>query len=94
MNDLDQVATHLHYLEELIEEGILKVVVPTTKVRLQAIGMARHGSKKSGYPEFTDSLYHALAILNEATFITNDKKHYAKVKSFGYIRVLWAVGSD
>ncbi len=88
MDDIEQVTRHLRYLEELVLEGILKVVVPTTKVRVQAIQMARHGNKKSGYPEFTDCLYHALAVFSDAIFITNDRKHFSKVRSFGHIRLL------
>lgn len=53
MNDIEQVTHHLRYLEKLVLEGILKIVVPTTKIRVQAIRMARHGNKKRGYPEFT-----------------------------------------
>ena len=50
--------------------------------------MARHGHGKSGYPEFTDCLYHSVALLNDAIFVTNDKKHVAKVKDFGSIVLL------
>ena len=88
MNSIDQVASHLRYLEKLVYEGILKIVVPTVKIRLQAIRMARQGNKKSGYPEFTDCLYHALAILNDAIFITNDKRYFSKVQSYGHIQLL------
>jgi len=88
MDNLEQVESHLRYIEKLIYDEILKVVVPTTKIRMKAINIARLGNKKSGYPEFTDCLYHALAIFHDAIFITNDKKHIAKVKSFGHIRLL------
>ncbi len=30
---------------------------------MKAIEIARTGNPKSGYPELTDSLYHALAII-------------------------------
>lgn len=88
MDDMDQVVAHLRYIEKLIRERILKVIVPTMKIRLQAITMARYGTKKSGYPEFSDCLYHALAIFKDAIFITNDKRHLVKVKSFGHIQLL------
>ena len=88
INHIDKISTHLKFLERLIYEGFLKVVIPNSKVRLQAIKMARQGHKKSGYPEFTDCLYHSLAILNDAVFITIDRKHFAKVKHSGNIVLL------
>ncbi len=94
MNDLDKVTVHIRYLEELIYEEILRVVIPTTKIRIHAMKMAREGHKKSGYPEFNDCLYHALALFNDAVFITNDRKHFAKVKRFGHIQLLSDVFSD
>ena len=88
LNDLDVVQQHLHYIEKLIAENILHIVVPNTEVRIKAIEIARTGNNKSGYPELTDSLYHALAILNDAVFITNDIKHISKVVEFGHIMAL------
>ena len=88
LNNLEEVKLHIQYLETLIKEGVLHVIVPDSMVRMKAITIARTGNPKSGYPELTDSLYHALAILNDATFITNDKRHIAKVKAFGYIMPL------
>ena len=88
INNLNKVDSHLRYIEILAKEGAVKIVVPNTDVRMKAIEIARTGHKKSGYPEFTDCLYHSLAILNNAIFITNDKRHISKVKSFGHIKEL------
>ncbi|HEB69188.1 MAG TPA: PIN domain-containing protein [Desulfobulbus sp.] len=88
INDMGEVDSHLRYIEKLAKEGVVKIVVPNTDVRMKAIEIARTGHKKSGYPEFTDCLYHSLAILNNAVFITNDKRHISKVKSFGHISEL------
>jgi predicted nucleic acid-binding protein len=88
LENLDKVKTHLQYLETLAKKGVLHVIVPDTDVRMKAIEIARTGNPKSGYPEFTDSFYHALAILNDAIFITNDRKYIRKVKRFGHIEEL------
>jgi len=88
MDDMGQVESHLRFLEKLVYEEVLKVVVPIAKIRMRAIQMARLGDEKSGYPAFTDCLYHALAIFHDAVFVTNDRKHIAKAKSLGHIRAL------
>ena len=88
LDNLEEVRIHLQYLETLATEKILHIVVPDSAVRMQAIAIARTGHAKSGYPELTDSLYHALAIMHDAVFVTNDRRHIAKVKGFGHIMTL------
>ncbi|MCP4750499.1 MAG: type II toxin-antitoxin system VapC family toxin [Proteobacteria bacterium] len=85
LDDLEEVRQHLQYLEKLSRQEVLHIVVPNTDVRMKAIDIARTGHSKSGYPELSDSLYHALAIANKATFVTNDERHYSKTKVFGHI---------
>ena len=88
LDNLEQVQWHLRYIEKLAKQEVLHIVVPNSDVRMRAIELARSGNKKSGFPGLTDCLYHALAILNDAVFITNDKKYICKVKKFGHIQEL------
>jgi len=51
--------------------------------------ITQHGNSRSGYPTFSDSLYHAIALQEECLFITADNKHLAKTqKEFGHISLL------
>ncbi len=54
----------------------------------KAIEICELGHEKSGFPSFYDASYHALAITNMCQFITADKRHTAKAKSFGHITLL------
>jgi predicted nucleic acid-binding protein len=53
-----------------------------------AFDITTQGHEKSGYPTFSDSVYHAIAIQEDALFITADKRHYEKVKQLGNIDLL------
>ena len=88
LDDLQKVHEHLFYLEQLVDEGVLLIVVPSLTVRMKAIEIARMGNPKSGYPELSDSLYHSLAIQNDAVFVTNDAKHVSKAGHLGHIERL------
>jgi predicted nucleic acid-binding protein len=55
---------------------------------LQAEKICKTGHVKSGYPSIYDSLYHAMAIVEDGVFITADKRHYEKSKEYGHIALL------
>ncbi len=90
MQQIADVQRHLQYIEKITEAGVVNIIVPNTKIRMKAVELARNGNRKSGYPELSDCLYHALAMINNAIFVTNDKKHIAKVKHVGHIMELSA----
>lgn len=54
----------------------------------KALEITKHGHSKSGFPSVYDSIYHALAILNNCDFITADRRHYEKTKGLGNIKLL------
>lgn len=60
----------------------LLVVTADEKVLVKACRIAEYGHEKSGYPSFNDSLYHAIALNYNTTFITADQRHIAKVEKF------------
>lgn len=94
LDNIKDVQIHLKYIDYLAKNEVINIIVPNCNVRMKAIEIARTGNRESGYPELTDSLYHALAILNGAKFITNDKKHISKVKQFGHIQNLFNISAE
>ncbi len=56
--------------------------------RKKAIEIMANGHVKSGYPSIYDALFHAMALCNNAVFVTADKRHYAKTKKLGSICLL------
>jgi predicted nucleic acid-binding protein len=88
LDDLQEVQQHLFYLEQLVGKKVLLIVVPSVAIRMKAIEIVRTGNPKSGYPELSDALYHALAIVNDGIFVTNDSKYVAEVKRFGSVAKL------
>ena len=88
MDNTDDIRRHFLFLEQLIHKNVLLIAVPTLTVRMKAFEIARCGNPKSGYPELGDSLYHALAIANDAVFLTNDARHVAKVGYLGHVKKL------
>lgn len=59
-----------------------------TLVTLEVAALTFHLMKKCPGTSFYDASYHALAIQNEATFLTADKKYYDKAKKLGHIQLL------
>ena len=66
----------------------LEIVELDQPTILKAIEICEQGHEKSGFQSFYDASYHALAIMNECQFITADKRHASKAKSFGYVTLL------
>lgn len=73
---------------EMYKSVCLTVFELDLEISQEAKEITREGHKKSGYPSFYDSIYHALALQNDCDFITTDKKHYEKTKYLGHIKLL------
>ena len=70
-------------------EGIISIVELTSETIRTALAISTHGHVKSGFPSYTDSIYHAIAVEHESLFITADKRHLDKtVKKFGSVVLL------
>ena len=54
----------------------------------KALEITENGHSKSGFPSVYDSIYNALAMLNNCDYITADRRHYEKTKGLGNIRLL------
>ena len=68
--------------------SLIKLKSPDRFTWLQAEKICRSGHEKSGFPSIYDSIYHAIAIIEDGVFITADKRHHAKSKDFGHIVLL------
>ncbi len=77
-----------HALIEQYQLANLEILEIDKKTIKKANEICNQGHKKSGFPSFYDASYHALAITNECPFITADKRHIAKSKSFGHVTLL------
>jgi len=76
------------YLFKGLIELNLNFVSLTGELIDKTLAITKEGHEKSGYPTFSDSMYHAIAIKEDALFITADKRHYEKTKHLGNIELL------
>ena len=75
------------FFSALINSGIQLLELDQTIIE-KTLAMTEQGHPKSGFPTFSDSLYHAMAIQEDALFITADRRHYEKTKHLGNIELL------
>jgi predicted nucleic acid-binding protein len=75
------------FFRALIDSNIRFVEIDNALIQ-QTLNITQQGHKKSGYPTFSDSMYQAIAMREDALFITADKRHYEKTKSLGNVELL------
>ncbi len=71
----------------LIDSNIRFTETDSDVIR-KTLDITKQGHEKSGFPTFSDSMYQAIAIKEDALFITADKRHYEKTKHLGNIELL------
>ena len=70
------------------EESVISLYKTDERLLQKTEEILQNGHIKSGFPYFYDSVYHALAIINDCDFVTADKAHYEKTKKLGNIKLL------
>ncbi len=87
--DISQVCD---FFRALIDSNIRFVEIDSDLIK-RTLDMTKQGHEKSGFPTFSDSMYQAIAIREDALFITADKRHYEKTKHLGNIELLGKLNS-
>ena len=67
---------------------LIELKTPDRFAWLQSEKICQSGHEKSGFPSMYDSIYHAMAIIEDGVFLTADRRHHAKSKEFGHIALL------
>ena len=69
--------------------ALLDEIKPQTGALIdKTLAITKDGHENSGYPTFSGSMYHAIAITEDALFITANKRHYKKTSQLGNIELL------
>lgn len=63
-------------------------VEPSAEELRKAEFIATTKSHTHGFPQLKDSIYHAMAIARDGTFLTADKRHFDRTKALGNIQML------
>lgn len=71
-----------------VQKYLLEMRAVSDAERKKAVQIIAQGHEKSGYPSIYDALFHAMALCNQAVFVTADKRHFAKTQQFGSICLL------
>jgi len=90
VNTAQRCGVPVNSVVDLLEaqQYLLDMRAVTNTERKKAIEIMASGHIKSGYPSIYDALFHAMALCNNAVFVTADKRHYVKTKMLGNICLL------
>ena len=90
LNTAQRCGVPIDSVVELLEaqKYLLQIKAVSNSERKKAVEIIANGHVKSGYPSIYDAIFHAVALCNDAIFVTADKRHYAKTKMLGHICLL------
>jgi predicted nucleic acid-binding protein len=85
LNTAQRTEASVEKIAELIEKlrPLIEIRPANDQEYRKAIEIMQQGHQKSGYPSIYDSLFHALALCNNGTLVTADRRHIVKTKSLG-----------
>jgi predicted nucleic acid-binding protein len=78
---LEKVKKCLRFLKKQIQREIITIVPYSFEILEKAAEIANLDTQGQGHISSFDATFHALALLNDAIFLTADKKHYDKTKN-------------
>lgn len=73
---------------DIYQQTSLSLIEPNRDCWLLAEKICQDGNDKSGHPSMYDSIYHAMAIQHNTTFVTAVNRHFVKAKQHGSINLL------
>jgi predicted nucleic acid-binding protein len=77
---LEEIKEHLCLFEEQVKNETITVVPYSLELLKKAAEIANIDTQGMGHISSFDATFHALALLNNAVFLTADGKHYDKTK--------------
>lgn len=90
INTAQRCGVPIDAVVELLEaqKYLLEMRAVSDAERKKAVEIIAQGHEKSGYPSIYDALFHAMALCNQAVFVTADKRHFTKTQQLGSICLL------
>ncbi|MBI5753531.1 type II toxin-antitoxin system VapC family toxin [Candidatus Peregrinibacteria bacterium] len=85
---MNTIARKIPAAATLILSQILTMEIEEIGLALENSSSAVEIIEKCPKLSFYDAIYHAIAIRNQATFITADEKYYNQAKSLKHIKLL------
>jgi len=77
---LDEVKKYLLFFDKQIQKGIITIVPYSLEIQTKAAEIASIDTQGKGYISSLDATFHALALIENAVFLTADGKYYNKTK--------------
>lgn len=87
LNTAQRVGAPVDKTAELIDKlsPLIEIRPASDQEYCKAIEITQQGHQKSGYPSIYDSLFHSMALCNNGTLVTADRRHIVKTESLGSV---------